>query len=364
MFLNKFVFAVLFALINKSFSECVKNYTEIDCEDVSQISQQVFNEITNGLQGITWITIGNDFQAVTVAKDSFSKGKNLKVVMLYQTNTYKLESGTFRDLPKLRSLYLSYNQITDLQRRTFSHLPKLTDILLNYNKLKFIRPGVFVDLPVLRSLHLGNNLLSKIDDGVLTNFPFLSKLPLNNNNIETIFFHKIVTFPQEIEVQWLQNNSLTIVSNFMLEGMIELRELNLGFNKISTIEAGSFAQTPKLQKLILNNNNLKEFDGSAFPIRGLHFIDEIFIDHNYLMFLRSSFFIRLAGLKRITLVGNPWFCNCMEDIYRVIFENNIQEKGQGDYGKGKKPYCVAADGGLHTVCHYTYNETLKEKVFT
>uniref|UniRef100_A0A6P7G125 Connectin-like n=1 Tax=Diabrotica virgifera virgifera TaxID=50390 RepID=A0A6P7G125_DIAVI len=360
MCLNKFVIAVLFVFINKSISDCVKNRNKLVCKDIRQISQRFFNETTNTLQGITSIEIRNDNQVLGVAADSFSDGKNLEVVMLFKSNIHKLYSETFKDLPELRRLYLYYNQITDLYPKTFSNLPKLSNLLLNNNNLKFIRPGVFKNLPALNSLDLDNNLLSNIEDGVLTNFPSLARLRLNNNNIETIFVHKIISFPEKLEILWLHNNSLTVVSNFMLQNLVSLKVLNLGFNKISTIEAGSFSQTPNLITLVLTNNNLKELDGSAFPIRGLDLLDNLYIDHNYLMFLRSSFFIRLSGLKKITLMGNPWFCNCLYDIYRVISENNIEEKCQGDYVNAKRPICVS-DGVDVKVCQYRYNVTMRDK---
>ncbi len=64
---------------------------------------------------------------------------------------------TFNNLPMLKELYLSYNQISELQSGLFNNFPNLLNLNLGNNKIKVIQLDTFNNLPILNSLWLNNN---------------------------------------------------------------------------------------------------------------------------------------------------------------------------------------------------------------
>ncbi|XP_056639559.1 connectin-like [Diorhabda sublineata] len=350
---------LFFVLLHGKVScDCIKKINRIFCNETTFVSGDIFN---GTLDNINYIEIINrSRKPLTITKDSFKNGTDLKTILMKENKIRKLYAYTFRDLRNLESLYLYLNDISDMYPPTFVNLSSLKTIFLNENKLSFIREGTFEDLPNLSQLDLSHNQLTELGDKALNNLPNLTKLKLNNNKIRAIFVHKILSHPKKLKILWLHNNTLTVLSNFALENLSNLKILNLGFNNISTIEEGTFNQTPQLNVLVLTHNKLKEISGNEFPRRGMDFLETLYIDHNYLMYLQSKFFIRLSSLKSVTLMGNPWFCPCLEDIYKTLRDNEIKEKCQQRYMTGERPICVN-DNVENKLCTFHYDPVLSRK---
>ncbi|KAJ8973840.1 hypothetical protein NQ317_017997 [Molorchus minor] len=250
------------------------------------------------------------------------------------------------------------NTIQKIYPEAFTNLTHLRKLSINGNNLITISKDIFTNLPV-QDLTLSGNKISSIETMAMKNLPNLTKLKLHGNSLTDLFVHTILSYPETLEILWLQNNSFTAVTNYMLYRLSNLRVLNVGFNSISFIEANSFNNTPILETLVLTHNVIKELDGSIYKALGMDYLKKLYLDNNRLMFLPSSFFFRLNNLERITLVGNPWFCGCLDVIHRFLFENHILEKCAGDYRNGTRAICVS-DTVEDMTCKYVYNNDLSE----
>jgi len=91
-----------------------------------------------------------------------------------------LKVGMFENIPTLRNLYVTFNQITGIEKGAFKKLNNLSKLQLFGNKMSQLNWEVFYNLPKLRRLHLQNNYITEID-----HFPYskinLSLIDLSGN---------------------------------------------------------------------------------------------------------------------------------------------------------------------------------------
>lgn len=337
-------------------SHCSENRdNKVICGSQSVLSGFFINETLEHAESVTSFEVYNAGGALDLGSNTFEKMVNLKNVIVRMSNLTTIYAGTFKNLPLTR-VDLSYNEIEKIAPMTFLNLNKIQKIQLRYNKIKAIKKNVFVDMPVV-TLTLSHNSISQIEDDALKNMTSLKKLHLDDNKLSSIYPHKFLSNPEVLEILWLHNNSLKFLTANMLLRLKNLRLLNLGFNKIDSIEENAFTETPNLDTLVLSHNNLKEVDGRIFPRTGMRSLERLYLDSNKLMYLSSNFFFKLVSLQRITLVDNPWLCNCLDAIHRLLMENSVVEKCNEAFINGKRPLCVAdkVEG-----CRYKYDQDLAE----
>lgn len=350
------VLMILLSLKSGVKTQCVQNGSKVSCERIKQITPGFLSTI---YENVTSIEINNRNEISEVAARTFKSIKNLERLTIRWSRIKKIYGETVRDLPNLKYLFLNYNGITEIYTPAFLNLPKLQKVYLSYNNLTVVRKGIFRNVTQLESIILSHNNINHFEDESFQEVTNLKKLTLDHNKLETIFLHDILSHPEKLETLWLHNNSLTFITNYMLQKLTNLKILNIGFNQISVIESGSFQHTPNLNTLVLTHNKLKDIDGDIFPRSGMDFLKNLYLDHNRLMYLTSKFFVRSSGLRKITLMGNPWFCQCLKEIYSVLNENGIEEKCQGPFSKGQRPVCV--NGDVLDSCRHTYNAQLSAK---
>lgn len=315
-----------------------------------------FNIPEDVIQSVNYLEIRHGVREIFFPQYLF-RYSNFNKLSISKCDIKRIRSDTFVDL-SVSYISLLENGIERLYAGAFKNLSRLEKLSLAYNKIEVIPVEVLSGLP-MQSLTLSNNLIKTIEDGALKNLPNLKRLHLDSNVLGNIVIHKILDHPETLEILWLHNNSLKILTNHMLNGLTNLKVLNLAFNQIQTIENDSFGQTPNLDTLVFTHNRIKEIDGAVFPRRGLNYLTKLYMDHNELMFLSSNFFLRLNGLKKITLVGNPWICQCLDIVTRILYDNQIREECQFEYNSGGKPVCISDES--QNICSYKYNNELSSQ---
>ncbi|KAM4051906.1 leucine-rich repeat-containing protein 19 [Anomaloglossus baeobatrachus] len=155
-----------------------------------------------------------------------------------------------------------------------------------------------------RKLNLSQNeiSLSPTDQQSLATYPDLTELDLSQNAI-TKLENKHFTALSKLEVLILKNNHISFVGEMSLDGLKNLRILDLGFNSITQLPTNIQMPSTYLQTFNLQNNRLSTLD-----------IKEALKDLN-------------SSLK-LTLSGNSWNCTCSLinlslwlDSSTVILEN-------------------------------------------
>lgn len=335
-------------VIRKAHAKCHIVKSVATCESID-IPEQVY-------RSVDVLEIENGVKETFLPKYLFRYSK-LDKLSISNCNITKISADTFVDL-SCSYISLVNNSIEVIFPGAFRNLTRLDKLLIGRNKLKTIESEVFINLPI-SVLTLSRNSIETIEDTALKGLPNLKKLHLDNNQLDNVFVHKIIDYPSRLEILWLHNNSIKLLTNYMLKELRNLKLLNVGFNKIDTIEDATFGQTPQLDTLVLTHNLIKEMNGDVFPQKGLNFLKKLYLDHNELMFLTSRFFLRLNVLKRITLVGNPWLCPCLDDISRILYDNQIMERCQNEYNSGGKPVCISDPS--QSSCTYKYNDELCNK---
>ncbi|TNM87653.1 podocan isoform X1 [Takifugu flavidus] len=187
---------------------------------------------------------------------------------------------TFGYKPKLRSVYLHNNELTDtglpdhmfngsdnLEILTMSSnflrvvprfLPStLYRLHLKSNKLEEIPVGAFNNLPNLRELYLQNNLLSNegMDNETFSNLNSLECLDLSNNNLSTV----PKGLPRSLVLLHLEKNAIHNIPGDALTSVRNLEYLLLHNNKLRSrsIHPGAFQGLKKLHTLHMYNNLLE-----------------------------------------------------------------------------------------------------------
>ncbi|XP_039605249.1 leucine-rich repeat-containing G-protein coupled receptor 6 [Polypterus senegalus] len=109
---------------------------------------------------------------------------SLEILTLTRAGLTALPRTLCQQLPSLRVLELSHNQIQELP--SFHHCRQLVEIGLQYNHIKEIQETTFQQLTALRSLDLSGNSIEFIHPEAFTSLRSLVKLDLTDNRLSTL----------------------------------------------------------------------------------------------------------------------------------------------------------------------------------
>ncbi|XP_023341290.1 leucine-rich repeat-containing protein 40 [Eurytemora carolleeae] len=249
-------------------------------------------------------------------------------------------SSQISNLVSLTILDLHDNQLSDLPTQ-MSALTNLRKLNLSHNRLKNLPEG-FSELRELRNLQLNNNHLEKLEDWIsdlsmlnhldlsnnhLTSLPSnigflvqLTHLILSKNNLESLpselaFMRALVSLdctsnqlksiPKDmqelhhLELVYLRHNQLTRVPCLKL--CTQLKELQLGSNRISEVSLEDIENIPNIRTLELRDNKIKTLPDQ---ITGLQLLERLDVSNNDLSTLPFTLGV-LPHLKTLQVEGNP-----------------------------------------------------------
>jgi len=128
---------------------------------------------------LEWLSLANN-PTFTLPNKGFHIA-NLLFWNLSHCSIQNINSDTFKEMAKLRQLYLNNNKIVSLNDRVFSYLKQLQTLDLCYNALQNIDAEVFSTLSELRSLSLCHNNVSRINITFLHAVFRIGKVDLEGN---------------------------------------------------------------------------------------------------------------------------------------------------------------------------------------
>ncbi len=105
---------------------------------------------------------------------------------------------------------------------------------------------------------------------------------------------------QSLDVSW---NRISTVENGTFRRLTGLKMLRLGRNKITTIQAGAFEGLSKLETLGLVFNRLTKLSKGTF--RGMPNLKVLMLTHNQLTEIPVEVLEELPQLERLDIIGNP-----------------------------------------------------------
>ncbi|XP_030352483.1 nyctalopin-like [Strigops habroptila] len=216
-----------------------------------------------------------------------------------------LHANTFRGLLNLISLDLSHCNIFEIHPLLFSHLPSLERLDLASNNMRYV-PQAFRNLSSLTKLSLEGNHIEAIGRDSLKDVESLYELNLRKNRIWIIqngAFTKLL----RLGMLNLGHNFIADLPNQLFDGLTQLKTIHLEANRITAV-ACTFRHLLNLRNLYLNNNQISSISDSAFLyLNKLHFLH---LSKNNLSSLPSHLLAELPKLKYVFLSHNPWKCDC------------------------------------------------------
>ncbi|OTB05955.1 hypothetical protein M426DRAFT_121713 [Hypoxylon sp. CI-4A] len=234
-----------------------------------------FNHVD--LSGRNLITIPITLYSKTLEIISLNLSRNLSldlprdfVQACPQLRDIKFSNNEARKLPisiaratRLTYLDVSNNRLEELDHAELGRLKGLLKLSLANNRLSRL-PQEFVAFKALRSLNLSSN--------------FLDKFPIFLCDLESLVdidvsFNSIASLPDEIgrlrslEKFVMTNNRLAQSLPSTLKDLINLRELDIKFNTLTSIDV--ISELPKLEILSADHNMISQFVGSFERVRSL-----------------------------------------------------------------------------------------------
>ncbi|XP_017287147.1 leucine-rich repeat transmembrane protein FLRT2 [Kryptolebias marmoratus] len=149
-----------------------------------------------------------------------------------------------------------------------------------------------------KTLYLHNNQINN------SSFP----LELHHvASVETVYLYGNeldefpVNLPKNVRVLHLQENNIQTISRVALAQLLQLEELHLDDNSISTVgvEEGAFREAVSLKLLFLTKNHL-----SSVPIGLPDDLKELRLDENRIAIIAEEAFENVTRLERLLLDGN------------------------------------------------------------
>ena len=183
--------------------------------------------------------------------------------------------------------------------------PNLSEMILDDNEISNFGLGraAFSNLRQLRRISLIRNKLTEFPESLS---PSLSALYLTQNQISYVSPDSLANLIN-LEILYLDRNKLnddSFVRN-AFKGLVNLRELELGFNLITKIPSQlSFT----LERLHITANQLEYLRKSE--LSGLHNLRVLDMAYNRLKSVEHGALESLTKLDAADLSGNNWLCDC------------------------------------------------------
>ncbi|KAJ4418680.1 cr1 protein [Neurospora sp. IMI 360204] len=245
-----------------------------------------------------------------LSQDINFRNQKLNHVDLSGRNLITIPVPLYRKASEIVSLNLSRNLSLDVPRDFIQACTSLRDIKYNNNEAQAL-PKSFATASKLTYLDVSNNRLQDLDHSELSKLTGLLKLNLANNrlrsipptlgaykslrtlNISSNFLDVFPSFICELEtivdldlsfnsinnlpgnLEKLRNLEKFVITNNRLSGpisesvrdLVSLRELDIRYNQISTIDV--LSDLPRLEILSADHNQISKFSGSFERLRSL-----------------------------------------------------------------------------------------------
>ncbi|XP_008407784.1 leucine-rich repeats and immunoglobulin-like domains protein 1 isoform X1 [Poecilia reticulata] len=198
------------------------------------------------------------------------------------------------------SLNLGHNKMASLSVEAFANLPNLRELRLDHNELTSI-PDLGRAASNVVSLYLHHNKIRSIDGSRTTELVSVETLDLSNNDITDL---RGDGFPARLQIRdlYLSNNKISTLQLGALDHLgSTLQVLRLSRNRISQIPIRAF-QLPRLTQLELNRNRILQIEGLTF--QGLSSLEVLKLQRNSISKLTDGAFWNLSKMKVLHLEYN------------------------------------------------------------
>lgn len=200
----------------------------------------------------------------------------------------------------LTSLSLCNNQLTQVKSQALTSLYHLLQLDLEGNHLRSITADSLP--PSLTLLKLSNNFIHELSCDLLYNLPRLQSVHLRHNFISfTDNFLCPSNRTKKIEKFDLSNNKINDTSQILLLRDIQIRQIILDLNELTTIPKSIFTNN-RIEKLSMSYNMLTSISRDLF-MSLKNSLEHLEVEHNKLFHLPDSL-AQVVRLRHLSLAYN------------------------------------------------------------
>ncbi|CAM1324330.1 Uncharacterised protein g8646 [Pycnogonum litorale] len=186
------------------------------------------------------------------------KLSSMNELLLFNTNLSILTSHDFKNFPKITKLKLSHNSVSRVSPGAFNSLRVLQALDLADNKLDILPSERLSGLSNLVSLNLSMNNLQRLTRFDETHRQ-LVRLDVSRNRLTKIFSWNFSPLVQ-LKLLFLQHNSVSWIHKDALVNLTGLKELDISFNKLSSIDGGFLDAVESTLRILNIDDNPFECD--------------------------------------------------------------------------------------------------------
>ncbi|KAK6110178.1 Leucine rich repeat family protein [Brugia pahangi] len=275
------------------------------------------------------ISLNLNYNQLTDLPDNVFKGtENLRHLLLKGNKICSLSSNSLFDIKNILELLdLSDNCLSDIPAQNLRNCIRLMYLDLSHNAIKKIANFELMNLPLLKELRINNNQINYIAPMAFMNVPLLEHLYLRNNLISSIQTERLFQVFKNLEVLDMSENMLTKVPS--LKELSNLRQIHLRHNKISRIETLAFSSNRKLQFISLQNNKITTMSRNSFDS-----LDELVVLNLANNDIKKIERVMLDGMRNLqqlnlrnnslTALENTTFTSVSKITALDLAHNNIQ----------------------------------------
>uniref|UniRef100_UPI00358E6221 leucine-rich repeat transmembrane neuronal protein 3-like n=1 Tax=Myxine glutinosa TaxID=7769 RepID=UPI00358E6221 len=234
------------------------------------------------LRRLTWLYIDHNF-VQTISPGAFSGVHRLRELILGSNRIGDLDASTFRQLPNIRNLDLSYNHLEHLAPGLFSGLRKLQSLQLRANAIRSLPNRPFRDCRALEFLDLGYNRLRALPRTSFTGLKHLTELHVERNRVVRVDVIRLGPRLPNLRALYLKLNRIDMLSHIPPPRWTSLQVLDLSGNGLQQLKPEIMERLPNLEELKLDSNKLEVLEPDVFT--------------------------SLPSLVFLSLTGNPWACD-------------------------------------------------------
>ncbi|XP_053946573.1 leucine-rich repeat-containing protein 70 [Anastrepha ludens] len=255
----------------------------------------------------------------------------------------------------LSDLDLSHNRLHALDRNLFEHTPNLTKLNLSYNELKVLNTPTVLALASateLQELDLSHTAIKTLTMSLFKTLVNLRILNLSGNDLTRVP-DKLQLIGRSLISLNLAENPIERLTEESFVGLKSLQRLNISYMPaLKTVGKNAFTGLETLRRLYCAHNpRLQEFDVESLT----HSCNLTNLDISHCA-LTSISLIRNVGndssadltalakpwphLHTFKTVGNPWFCDCAL-IQTMEYIGGQPESRQDMQARCDAPYFLA-----------------------
>ncbi|XP_013173731.1 PREDICTED: leucine-rich repeat-containing G-protein coupled receptor 5-like [Papilio xuthus] len=281
-------------------------YVNIKCENSTFLNYNNLPNFNNRRNIFKTVSFKNCPLPSTSFKEVLTNiGVNKTMSLIYQNEkniTQNFDRNHFVGLEDLTKLLISVNGVIFLPDNLFMDLNNLKWLNLRIKSVN-ISKEIFKPLPRLDTLEINHNRMTNMPNNIFEYLIGLKKFSLWQSNI-SIIPNDIFEGVRELEELDMSSNDLRILPSVTFYPLKNLKKLTLFSNKFSVLPDNLFAQNKLLSTLIILNNDVKIKELPKNLLRNLQYLKQVHIQRCGIEIIYTNLFTNSSRINNISLAHN------------------------------------------------------------